>query len=420
MLDGQVPYRDFASSIRPARCPCSSLPALAAGERLPRRLRGARGGLRSGGDRCLARRRARRRPGAARCASTRRLAFAGLAPLALGLGRPHAIRPLARDADRRGAGGARRRDEYGSAFAVLGLAVAAKLYPARARSARARLRRAAAGPPRDGDLARSSSGSSSSSAFLPFALLAPDGLLASFERQTGRPLQIESLGSACSCSRPAALGAYEPTVVSSYGSQNLAGGAARRARTALTVAPGRGRRRASGSSFAHGRRGSRRSLLAGCGGRRLCTLVALGKVLSPQFLLWLIPLVPLVAGRRGVVASALLRRRARPDAALVPVPLLGPGRRLEAGPCGSLVARDLRPRRPARGCSSPLWHGHPHRLAASSAARRGIALDQRALDPDVALGRVEADGHAGRACARSPARRARRSPSRAARSCRRR
>jgi Glycosyltransferase family 87 len=34
--------------------------------------------------------------------------------------------------------------------------------------------------------------------------------------------------------------------------------------------------------------------------------IALGRVLSPQFVLWLVPLVPLVAGRRGRLASALL------------------------------------------------------------------------------------------------------------------
>jgi hypothetical protein len=34
--------------------------------------------------------------------------------------------------------------------------------------------------------------------------------------------------------------------------------------------------------------------------------LALGRVLSPQFILWLVPFVPLVAGRRGRVASVLL------------------------------------------------------------------------------------------------------------------
>jgi hypothetical protein len=73
----------------------------------------------------------------------------------------------------------------------------------------------------------------------------------------------------------------------------------------------------------------------------LCVFIAFGKVLSPQFLIWLIPVVPLVRGRRGLGAGALLA------VALVLTQIWFPFRyyRLsldfEAGLSWVLLARDL-------------------------------------------------------------------------------
>ena len=137
--------------------------------------------------------------------------------------------------------------------------------------------------------------------FLPFLVLAPDGVLASFERQAGRPLQVESLGASLLLAAHR-LGLYEAEVVSSHGSQNLAGAlpdAFASAQTTLQIAAVL----AVWITFVRAR-GDDGQLVA-ASAAAVVAFVAWGKVLSPQFLVWLLPLVPLVGGGAGVAAGGL-------------------------------------------------------------------------------------------------------------------
>jgi hypothetical protein len=178
----------------------------------------------------------------------------------------------------------------GSGWALLGAAVAAKLWPvvlaplALAWSLRRGRRRA----PLAGVAVLAA-------AVVPFALLAPHGLWHSVRGQASRPLQVESLAAS-------ALATFgHPRVVDSHGSQNLAGhGALGAATTAVEAAV----LVALWLSFALGPPTAGRLVRfsAAC----VAAFVAFGKVLSPQYLLWLIPLVPLVRGRRGLAATGLL------------------------------------------------------------------------------------------------------------------
>ena len=136
----------------------------------------------------------------------------------------------------------------------------------------------------------------------PFAAVAPDGLLDSLDRQLGRPLQIESLGASLLLAAKQ-LGLYDPTVVSTHGSQNLAGTLPDALATAQTVLQAT----AVLAIWALAARGPLTpARLASASAASVVAFVAFGKVLSPQFLIWLVPLVPLVAGRAGVAAGALL------------------------------------------------------------------------------------------------------------------
>jgi len=132
-------------------------------------------------------------------------------------------------------------------------------------------------------------------AVLPFAILAPRGLWHAFSGQVSRPLQIESLGASL-------LTTFShPHVISTHGSLNLGGQgwvATLTSMIELLVLF------ALWAAFYRGPATTERFIRysAAC----LCAFVALGKVLSPQFLIWLVPVVPLVRGRRGIAASLLL------------------------------------------------------------------------------------------------------------------
>jgi uncharacterized membrane protein len=220
-------------------------------------------------------------------------------------------------------------------FGVLGLAVAAKLWPAailplalvyvsRRRGGRATL----------GALAVFVA--VLAVAFVPFAVLSPDGLADSLSRQTERPLQVESLGSSLLLAAHH-LGDYEPTVVSSFGSQNLAGGAPDALATLLTILQALAV--VAVWILFTTRRGSPAELTAAAAAA-VAAFIAFGKVLSPQFLIWLVPLVPLVLGPLGLVAAALFLLALALTQLWFPRQyweLVG----LEAGPTWLLLARNV-------------------------------------------------------------------------------
>jgi hypothetical protein len=302
MADGQVPYRDFRLEYPPAALPAFVVPSLIQADAGLAGYERAFGWLMAAcGAVVVALTLAALlalEAGPLRLAGV--LAFVAFWPLALGsvvLTRfdlwPAALTAGALTAFVAG------RDRLGAG--VLGAAVAAKLFPVvlvplaavwvwRRRGRRAAL---ACGAIFAGILA---------AIFLPFAVLAPDGLAASIGRQLSRPLQIESLGAALLVALHHVAG-LDVEMAAGHGSQNVAGAlgdAVGAAATAVQAAA----LLAIWIAFARGPATPERLLRFAA--LALVAFVALGKVLSPQFLIWLVPVVPLVAGRRGLVATGLL------------------------------------------------------------------------------------------------------------------
>ena len=137
--------------------------------------------------------------------------------------------------------------------------------------------------------------------FAPFVALAPGGVRDAVVNQTTRPLQIESLGSAVLVAAHHLFG-FGLRLDSSHGSQNLGGSlpdAAGAAESALVLAG------LTALWLWFARRPRDTETLVRASAAAVCLFVAFGKVLSPQYMIWLIPLVPLVRGRRGLAAGGL-------------------------------------------------------------------------------------------------------------------
>jgi hypothetical protein len=305
IADGKIPYRDFALEYPPGALPVFALPGLAK----PGRDQQVSTGFRRSFETIMwlcgaaalaamaivlrALRRSTPNVWAALC-------FAAVAPLLLGsvlLSRydlwPAALVAAALAALVSG------RLRLGHAF--IGLAVTAKLYPAVLVPLGVAFVWKRAGR-REALTCLGVALGVIAAVFAPFVILSPGGVWQSLSQQLSRPLQVESLGSALLLAghHLFGLGLAGET---SHGSQNLAGTAADWMAAASTVLQA-GVLIWIWTAFARGR-GDAESFVRSSAAT-LCAFIAFGKVLSPQFLIWLIPIVPLVRGRRGLLASTLL------------------------------------------------------------------------------------------------------------------
>jgi hypothetical protein len=297
MEAGQVPYRDFAVEYPPGALPVFLAPALAdsdfrvvfewlmalcgCGVVVAVALAGRRLGFGFG-----------------------TLAFVALSPLAIGsviLTRfdlwPAMLASFAL--------AALVHDRYRLGHGLLGAAIAAKLYPVVllpltvAYVWRRRGRR-------EGIVCAALAIGVPLLAYLPFAVLAPEGVLRSVGRQLSRPLQIESLGSAVALAAHDLFGS-SVEVGSSHGSQNLVGTFPDVLAVALSIAQV-GVLAWLWLRFARSRELPSPLELAVNAAAALTAFVALGKVLSPQFLIWLVPVVVLArrASANAMLAAALV------------------------------------------------------------------------------------------------------------------
>lgn len=137
----------------------------------------------------------------------------------------------------------------------------------------------------------------------PFAVVAPHGITWALNRENVRPMEVESIGAGFFAFAHAVAGVHLHVVLSGGGSHGIGGPAARAAATALTLAMVA----VLAAVYVRYFRGPRtpEELVLACA-TVVVTYVVFSKVFSPQYLLWVAPLVLLVGGRRGLRSSVLV------------------------------------------------------------------------------------------------------------------
>jgi hypothetical protein len=233
---------------------------------------------------------------------------------------------------------------------ALGVAIAAKLYPAVlvplavAFVWRRRGRRGAAG-------LLALTAAVVAAVFIPFLVMAPGEVGSSLRAQLGRGLEVESSGSAGLVATNDVLGRLNALGLpvdsldlraesneSGLKTEELHGSGTRAVAVSLSVL------RAAvlvALWIAFARGFATLDRLARYAAATLVATVALSQVLSPEYVMWLLPLVPLVGGRRGLVSTGLIA------AAVVATHVWYPRLfdvfidNLSAGPLAVLIFRDL-------------------------------------------------------------------------------
>lgn len=299
MAAGDVPYRDFAFEYPPLALPALALPALVTGGETSYEVAFAMLMAACGALAILLTGRSLQVLGRSGLERDWALSLLVLSPLVLGpvlLTRFDLVPALAVAGATLAVLSGRER----TAAVVLGLGVAAKLWPAILLPVLAVVTWRRHGR-REATLVSGTTLALALAVYLPFLAVAPGGVVDSVTRQLGRPLQIESIGSGALLALHHLAG-MPLEWASSRGSQNLTGlaadslavglGIAQVAVVLLVVA-----------AFARGPASPERLVLASAAA--IVGVVALGRVLSPQFLVWPLFALALVGGTRGRIATVL-------------------------------------------------------------------------------------------------------------------